>query len=277
MLCQMCLEADATIHMLDRPAADRFVEADYCQTCYHLKYVNPPASRPVLPRPRFTIKKLMIFAAVFAIPNTAVALLMRSGLITGTSAQIRDWTLQAILVANFFCGVIAAFILSQNWLQKAQWHKMTGGLVPMTQPRKLSLKEYLKLPLVVASIVFWYLAGLFLIDWLTPILWPGRRPDPALSTWILSAPLLAWVCLRLKSNRHVVQRVRGLWRGASGRERTFRALALSWSFVIVIVMFSESWMRWFSNPIVSLCALSLIALGGQVIFFSGAVAVTRRR
>jgi hypothetical protein len=47
----------------------------------------------VFPRPRFTIKNLMVFAGLFAIPNAAVALIMRSGLIAGTPNQIRDWTL----------------------------------------------------------------------------------------------------------------------------------------------------------------------------------------
>jgi hypothetical protein len=277
MLCRMCLEAEATIHMLDRPSAEKVVEADYCPKCYDVKYVNPPDRPPAFPRPRFTIKNLMIFAGLFAIPNAAAALIMRSSLITGTPAQIREWTLQAFLFVNIYCGAMAAFGLSLNWLQRAQWHKMTGGLVPMTQPRKLSLKEYFKLFLILLPIICWYLAGLFLIDWLTPMLWPSRRPDPALSTLIISAPLLAWACLRMKSNRHLVERVSAMWRGADRRERLFRILALSWPLVIGILLISN-WRNFLNgNWMFLLCAAIVLIGGGKLILFSSVIAVTRRR
>ena len=277
MLCQMCLEAEATIHILDRPSTDELVDADYCQKCYHAKYVNPPARPPAFPRPRFTIKNLMIFAGLFAIPNAAVALIMRSSLITGTPDQIREWTLQAFLFANCYCGLMAAFIPTLNWLHKAQWHKMTGGLVPMTQPRKLSLKEYPRLLLLVVPMVLWYLAGLFLIDWLAPILWPGRRLDPVLATLIVSAPLIAWAGLRLKSNRHLVERARGLWRGASRRERLFRVLALSWPFVIGFLVLNNWWRFSNWNWMFLLCALISLLGVGKLILLASTVAVTRPR
>ena len=277
MLCQMCLEAEATIHVLDRLSYGPPVEADYCPKCYHLKYVNPPARRPAFPRPRFTIKNLMVFAGLFAIPNAAVTLIMRSSLITGTPAQIREWTLQTFLFVSIYCGVMAALVLSLNWLLKVQWYNMTGGLVPMAQPRKLTSRDYLTLPFLILWIVFWFVGGIFLIHWLTSILWPGRRVGPVVPTLIVTTPLLVWAGLRLKSNRDVIDRVRGLWRGASRRERLLRILALSWSFVSLMVMFSAGWMHWFSNPMTSVCALALIVLGGQFLFSSAAVASTRRR
>ena len=40
MICQLCLQAEATIHVLDRLSDDPPVEADYCKTCYDLKYAD---------------------------------------------------------------------------------------------------------------------------------------------------------------------------------------------------------------------------------------------
>jgi hypothetical protein len=140
MLCQICLQAEATIHMLDRLSGNPPVEANYCQTCYDLKYVDPPARPPVspahttqparlhwLPRPRFTIKGMMIVAGLFAILNAAVVLFMRSGLIPGTPAQIRVWTIKAFLVANLSFPVIAVELFVSSQLVKIRSQRLYGG------------------------------------------------------------------------------------------------------------------------------------------------------
>jgi hypothetical protein len=144
MLCRMCFQAEATVHVLDRPSSDGLVESHYCPACYALKYVNPPtrwlvvsddslpAPPPAFPRPRFTIRDLMIIAGLFAILNASVALFMRSGLVKGTPARIQEWTTWAFLVANPSFAIFLVEIVILSWLRKMHLHKITGGL-PVSQ------------------------------------------------------------------------------------------------------------------------------------------------
>ena len=122
----------------------------------------------------------MIIVGVFVILNAAVALIMRSSLVIGTPMQRRDWTLQAFLLANITSGLMAAYFPSIGWLQKAEWHKRTGGLVPAAQPKALAPREWFKLisVLLILSVPFaaWAIAVCLFLKWLTPLLWPGQRP-----------------------------------------------------------------------------------------------------
>jgi hypothetical protein len=277
MLCQMCLQAEAAVHVLDRVPGGPPVQADYCPTCYDLKYVNPPARPPDFPRPRFTIRRLMILAAVFAIPNAAVVLVMRSGLILGTPAQIHDWTLQAFLFANSYCGLMALAMISMTWLRKVEWHKRTGDLIPMERPRKLGLKGSLALVGLCALLGIWFIGGISAIDRLAPLVWPGWRPDPITSTWIVSAPLYVWLGLRLRSKSHLGERFRALWRGASRRERLFRISMFVWMVLVGFLFSRPSRLSWSPNPLISLGLMMAIVMGGQLILMFGLAASTRRR
>ncbi len=142
MLCQACFQAEASMHVLDRPSDDRLVESHYCLACYELKYVNPPTGwiavpddappvlPPAFPMRRFAIRDMMIIAGIFAILNAAIALFLRSGLIKGTPTQLREWTTRAFLVANPSVAIFLAEVTLHTWLRRLHLHQITGGLPP---------------------------------------------------------------------------------------------------------------------------------------------------
>jgi hypothetical protein len=126
MLCQICLRAEATIHVSDPTAGEPPVESDYCHACFHIKYAQP-TDPPEFPLKRFTIKGLMIVTGLFAILNAIVVLYMRSGLVTGTPAQTRDWTLKVLLIHNCCFAAFLGDSLVKSWLKKSARYRMTGG------------------------------------------------------------------------------------------------------------------------------------------------------
>jgi hypothetical protein len=283
MLCQVCLQAEATIHVLDRLSGDRPVEADYCQACYDIKYINPPARPPDFPRPRFTIKQLMILTGVFAAPNAAVMLIMRSGMILGTPAQIRDWTMEAFLAINFGFGLLVASILLLRWMAEVRSYKMTGGLVPMPEWKTPPPREFLgRLITRLAPMLAWLNAWALLMRWLKVRFWPNGGLNPRafllMNAILPCCPLMLWTFLTIRSNRALVERIRTVWGGASRGERAFTILLGLWPLVMMTlpsILGFRSIMG--SNLWLASCVLLLIGLGGALLLFLGAVVLTRRR
>lgn len=142
MLCRMCFQAEASMHVLDRPSGDGLIETHYCPACYALKYVDPPTGwiavpddappvlPPAFPMRRFAIRDMMIVAGYFAVLNAALALFVRSGLIRGTPAHVQERTNEVFLVANSACALLLAEIAISSWLRKRHFYKITGGLRP---------------------------------------------------------------------------------------------------------------------------------------------------
>src|SRR5262249_43055400 len=94
MLCQLCLDKSARISVTDR-SSGRPGMAFYCARCYAAKYVKSPPGAGAFPLPQFNIRNILIVVAVWAVPNAAVAWFMRSGYVTGTPDQLREWTILA--------------------------------------------------------------------------------------------------------------------------------------------------------------------------------------
>ena len=86
----------------------------------------------------------MILVALWAVPNAAVAWFMRSGLITGTSQQLREWTIAAFLGVNLVFAFFGAWFGLLTWLQKVTWYNQTGGVLPMPAPERLPRKQQLR-------------------------------------------------------------------------------------------------------------------------------------
>ncbi len=283
MICQMCLQAQATMHLFDRASGDRLVESHYCAACYDLKYADPPARPPAFPRPRFRIKDLMILAGVFAVPNAAIVLIMRSGLVPGTPAQVRDWTMKAFLAFNLGFGILWAYMLLVRWLAAVRSHKMTGGLVPMpawrTPPPRMFLRRLLT---QLGPMFVWLIAAAFLMRWLIRTFWSNRRPNiPAIflmNAILLLLPTLVWTFLIIRSNRALVERIRAVWGGASRGERACTILVGLWPLVMMTLPLIP-WIRTLplSNPWLAGCVILFIGLGVPLLLFLGAVASTRRR
>jgi hypothetical protein len=139
MRCWMCFQAQATFHVLDQPTADGLFESHYCAACYESLYIHPligsiavaddppPADPAAFPRLRFTIRVLMTLAAGFAIINAVLALFMRSGLVGGTPAHVRDVTIRLFLFVNTLVAVFLVEFSLYTWTNKLFLHELTGG------------------------------------------------------------------------------------------------------------------------------------------------------
>jgi hypothetical protein len=287
MLCQMCLQAEATVHVLDRLSGDHPVEADYCKACYDLKYVHLPARpRLVFPRPRFTIQDMIGVVVVAALLNMAIVLVMRSPLIPpGTPAQVRDWTIKAFLGMNLGFGLMMACIFSMSWLARIRLYKMTGGLVPTPEWKMPPLKVFLRrLVTGLGPMLAWWTIGMFLLRWLvsTRTLWAGGRPNHQVILLVLGVitlvPLI-WTFHVIRSNRALVARIRAVWGRASRGELTFTILSFLWPLASIVTLYCIP--GFYSilarNPwVIGLLMLS-IGFGGSVMLAWGAVVSTRRR
>ena len=129
MFCQLCLTRKATCHVTQQVPGGRFEDTYYCSECYEAKYLKPPPSDHGLPRPRFTIKGVMVLVAVLSIPNAIAAWVMRSGYIVGTLAQLRQWTIDAFLAVNLVSGFFVVWFWLMTWVDQVKWYNRSGGIV----------------------------------------------------------------------------------------------------------------------------------------------------
>ena len=160
MICQLCLNKPSTIHLAERLPSGSFAEAHYCAECYEAMYLKPQSSTDLFPRPRFTLNNIMMLVAVWAVANAVTAWVMKSGYITGTPQQLREWTVNAFLAVNLVFGFCVVWFYLMTWLQKVSWYKRTGGLVPT--PKKLSPRQQLAACLVVVLLLAWFLVAIYL-------------------------------------------------------------------------------------------------------------------
>ena len=220
MICQLCLASVATRHLTERSPSGRFVEMTYCESCYQAKYVEPPADSGRFPRPRFTIKNIMILGAAWTVPNAIAAWVFRSGCVIGTPAQIRLWSIETFLAVNLVLGFFVVWTYLLEWLRRVMWYKRTLGVVPMPHRawQKVTFKQ-LKYRLVASvAMSVWFVAAIFLDRWLTPRVWPIQQHSPPLFALLLWAPPMLTAVVQFSRNRYIRECVRQDWRAASRQE-----------------------------------------------------------
>ena len=278
MLCQLCLEKPATCHLTTRSRAGHFIEDHYCDACYAAKYLQPPAAAARFPRPRFTLKNVMILLGVWTVPNAVEAWVFRSGYVTGTPAQIRQWTVHTFLAVNLVLGFFVLWTYLLTWLGRVMWYKKTGDLVPIPQQR-LNVRQLIVMLATLVPLLGWCLAAIFLERWLTPRIWPMQRHSIPLYMFMTWAPLLPMVIVSFSRNSYLRARISQDWRAASRQERLLRALAIAWSLgcVPLLVFGGRSLMTvgfnlWFPIP-----AALLIWVGGQMALMAAVAFSVRRR
>jgi hypothetical protein len=278
MICQLCLARAATHHITDRSPSGRLEEAHYCRRCYRAKYFTPLHHASALPRPKLTRKRIVILAAVWAVANAVTAWIMTCGPLSGTPAEIREWTSEAFLGVNFVLGffVVCGFWL--EWFIQMMWYKRTGGLVPMPKDppvrQQLAIFVHRVLPAVV-----WCVAAIFVDEWLTPKIWPNQRINLQLYTLLLWGPLLPIQTLRLSRDRLLRELIQQTWRTASVPERVLRTVMSAWSlgFLLVIMVGCAGLWHWESGPWFILPAVLLIAIVGQIVLGTAAALSIRPR
>ena len=266
MICQMCLTRMATRQVTQRSPDGRLEEAPYCEQCYDAKYQNP---RPpaLFPRPRFTIKGFMILVGVWAIANAVVAWVMRSNFVTGTPAQLRQWTIQAYAATNLTFFFITLWFSMMLWITSVWWHKRTGGLVPMPHQAAAPAKGT-KPP-------GWLTSEIFVVGTLIAVTFVTQ---PLLKL-VLVAPLLALAILAPNRSRPVRENWAQLWRTSSRAENALRTATSAWAVLSVLLFASYGntligWgvTFWFPFP-----PAILIIVSVQLMLLAALAAATRRR
>jgi hypothetical protein len=225
MTYQLCGSRAATHRIAPRsPAAPRDFWY-YCAQCYEAKYLRCPGPGKGLPRPRFAIKHLMVLVAIFSVPNAIAALVMNSGLFSGTPAQLREWTIFAFLAANLLPAFHIAVIALLAWTDRVWIDNWTGGvLIPQVE---LTPRQRRAMFLWLLLCVAWFAIAHILPVWLVK-LWPSQLAGTYLVFLILPAPLPVIVFLSLATNRAMRNRVRQQWKIAGLQERVLRLTALAW-------------------------------------------------
>ncbi len=293
MTCQLCLAKEATRFVSEQSPGGRLVRAYYCSECYVAKYRDPPPPSQGFPRPRYTLKTFMILVAVFSVPNAIAAWVM--SYVTGTPAQLRQWSIYAFLGVNVVLGFGVAWFSVVVWLGRLIWFNRTGGLVPMPAQQVRRQLASLRPTLL---FVAWCMVATSLMTWLTLMTRPVPRSRSRLfpSLFILFylilvfGPPLAIVVLRLSRDPGLRNRIRQNlrwklnyirqdWRMASRPELFLRSLALAWTVGIFFVfgfggprLLSWGFMPWFPIP-----PVVLVGIVGQLLLtIAWALSIRRR-
>jgi hypothetical protein len=275
MLCQLCLVKLATYSVTDKLPSGRLGMAYYCPDCYEAKYVKPPPDVGEFPRPRFTIKNILIVVAVWAVPNAMVAWVMRSGYITGTPDELRQWTVVAFLIVNVALAYVIGFSSLVAWLGKVMWFHRTGGVVPIPN-RTLTPRQWLRLLVTISAIGGWAILSAFVTRWLSP---PPSRHFIPLLILISWAPLVLILVYPSPKNRFWRERVRQDWKTASVRERVLRAMAIGLPIALVAMLLvgGRYLAGWGTKPFIMLFAVGAVSIIAIQTALMAAVAFSMRR
>ena len=238
MTCQLCVARAATHRVIDRSPAARSGPRYYCSQCYEAKYLTPPTQRNGFPKPRFTIKTLMLLVALFSVTNAIAASIMNSGIITGTPDQLRDWTICAFLAANLFPALGVLFFSVASWTDRVFIHNWRGGVripeVELTPRQRRTMIEWLLLSIA------WTAFAFLLSGWLLKM-WPGQLSGTHVVFLILPAPLPLIAIFKLTKDRAMRIRIREDWKASSGPVRLLRIVVLAWLSGTFLVLGLGDW------------------------------------
>jgi hypothetical protein len=160
MICQFCLAKQATLRVTQRKSSGQFEDLFYCGACCDALYVK--RSSPMeIPRPRFTLKKVMILLGAWNVANAVVSWVMNSGHIPATPEQIRQSTVQTFVAVNLSLSFLTVCTFVLTWLASVMWYKRTGGLVPMPV-QSMTLRKYFHVLPCVLPILAWSITAIFL-------------------------------------------------------------------------------------------------------------------
>ena len=180
----------------------------------------------------------MIFVGLFAVMNVLVVLFMRSDQVQGTPAQVRDWTIKALVAADAILVILVVFSILAWWAGQIRAYQMARGLAPKMPkwrppPPEASLR---RLTTRVIPMLAWLVASLYLIGWLTRT---GRLSfEQRSSLWSAAnlALVIVLIVLRFRSDPAFAGRIRAACYGASRPKRAFRTLFLLWPFIFMALL-----------------------------------------
>jgi hypothetical protein len=271
MICRICRIHDAEYFVTEPVGSGRFVEAHLCLACYEARYAAP-RSRAPFPRPRFTLKNIMMVVGMFTVVNAILALGLRLDSSTGPPEQHRWIVIQLFLMWNLGLGFCLIILSAAMWLRRVSWHYQTGGQVPMPV-RRMTLREHLALLGVLVPVLVWGVLVLLLERWLAWKVWNSRGFNPALFAWIGLTPLLAIGLVCALKDRPSIDRARERWRLSSRRERAFRISVLLWGSALAVVLLCRPglliWgmVLWFPMPpVILIWCIGMLAIKAAAAF-----------
>lgn len=277
VVCQMCCSEAALYSATERSPTGRSYEAFYCPECYKAKYLEGPGPSLAFPRPRMTIRWWLALAGVWAVLNAVLAWFMRAGFVTGTPAQVRQWTILGFAGGNLAFALFLAWLASIAWILQVLWYRRTGGRfqLPRRNPtRSEFLLHLLGLwPFLMAAAV----AGL-VARYLTPQL--GSLRGAWVPVFIVTYAVLPSVLSKRvrEGYGYWIDRIRRDWLTASWLERGLKVGGIVWSvgWLGIIFAICENWIP-VGNSLVRLCTLLAIGPVGQLSLFAALAVATRPR
>jgi hypothetical protein len=277
VICGLCLAKVATCHITSCPSRGVVEEAHYCQSCYDLKFVNPPPQKREFPRPKVTLKRVMVVIAIFAIPNGLAAAIMRSGWIPGTPEQIEGWTLWVILGLNISISFLLVSGGLVDWLQRVHWFKRTGDVVARPLPQKLSKKRSLLLLVLYAALFVWLFAVGSFLKWLRPRIGYNRALESYLFLSLMTIPAIAMTTFNWRSSSRLRELILQTWRTASDGERRWRIAGIVWFVAFLLLVPAAPAIPFLNRYPLVLVPIVLFVLAGQLTTLAGMAFSTRRR
>jgi len=282
MMCQQCLAEAVPCPGDELSVPGQFGKLPAPTAREKAKYVRPAPLAGNFPRPRLTLKTIMFLVAIWAIPNAIATWVLRSGYITGTPAQVRQWTSDTFLAVNLGLAFFVVWTAVMRWLLRVIQFKRAGGQGPLPV-RKLAPRQCAALGLRIVAILVliyaWGAAAMFLVMWLTPKIWPIQQFSFPLFALVMIAPLMTIAALRLWANPRSLHPIRHEWRTASVPERVSCVALFAWTLGLILapitggpslLLFGR--VSWFPIP-----PGLLIGVVGQLVLVAAVALTTRDR
>ena len=133
MLCDSCLSSQATSHVTEVLRTGETVERQFCLHCCTELYFSRCLVETRCPRPRLTLKMLVVAVAIFGVTNATINCAARNALMgrNADEAFARRWS--ASITLNCSLAVVLLYAFLSSWLRKVAKRAQTQGEIPMAR------------------------------------------------------------------------------------------------------------------------------------------------
>jgi len=240
--------------------------------CCTATYFNGRSRYSHFPRPRFTLKTLLVTVALFGVANSTINCAARNRLI-GQGDEVSRRSESAAIALNCSLAIAVFYIFSTAWLRKVVAHARTQGEIPMSRGRPPLWREdlsWFSMP--------WMGISLSVTNWLGAGLAPGQQLKPVLFV-VTSAFVfffIAAILVRTPATRPLWLPFSESWKIAGTAERIGGVLASSWPVGVVLFtpFLAKRVLPALSYSLI-IPALLLLVLGWRLAFHVGEALWTR--
>jgi hypothetical protein len=100
--------------------------------------LGPSPDQACWPRPKLTIKSLLIAIAVFALSNCLAVWAVRIRPNHQSPEDLLMKTGFALFLLNSYIGFIIFYLFVSNWMRQVIWYRRTGNVRPMPSAKAMS-------------------------------------------------------------------------------------------------------------------------------------------